>query len=158
MIVVVNGNPRPGSRTGKLAEAVGRGLAERQGEAEPHLVDLAALGYRLLVPGDVARKISQTAIESATVLVVATPTYKGTYTGILKVMFDALPHNALAGKTAIPLVTAGTDTQATLAAGRLVELLTELGADVHLPALTAAETGLADIDELAASWTTAVAV
>ncbi len=157
MITVITANPRVGSRTNQLATSVGYLLAERLGEAEPRIVDLAALGHRLLIADDDTRRGGLAAIEAANVLVVATPTYKGTYTGILKVLLDALPHNALAGKTAIPLVTAGSDTQATLAAGRLSELLDELGATVHAPALAIAETGLADLDALAATWADALA-
>jgi FMN reductase len=157
MITVINGNPRIDSRTGRLAVALGRALATRLDAAEPQVADLASLGYRLLVAGDVARKLSLAAIESADVLVVATPTYKGSYTGILKVLLDALPHNGLVGKTAVPLVTAGTQEQADLAARRLSELLAELGATVSVPALAIAESTLDDLDALAADLAVRVA-
>jgi FMN reductase len=150
MITIVNGNPRADSRTGRLAEAVGRGIATRLDEADPRAVDIAALGYRLLVAGDVARRLALAALTEADVLVVATPTYKGSYTGILKVLLDALPHAGLADKVAVPLVTAGNAAQADSAASKLVELLTELGATVT-PALIATEAELTDLDELAAT-------
>ena len=157
MITVINGNPRIDSRTGRLAVSFGRALAVRLDEAEPQVADLATLGYRLLVAGDITRKMALTAIEQASTLVVATPTYKGSYTGILKVLLDALPHNGLAGKTAIPLVTAGTPDQAELAARRLSELLSELGAAVHAPAFAIVESTLDDLDALAADLTDQVA-
>ncbi|HEY1485405.1 MAG TPA: NAD(P)H-dependent oxidoreductase [Micromonosporaceae bacterium] len=150
MIAIVNGNPRADSRTGRLAHAVGNGIADRLHIADRRSIDLASLGYRLLVAGDVSRKIALTAIEEAESLVVATPTYKGSYTGILKVLLDALPSGGLAGKVAIPLVTAGTPAQADGAADKLVDLLSELGATVPGPALAVTESALGDLDSLAA--------
>jgi FMN reductase len=148
MITVINGNPRTGSRTGRLATALGHALAARLAEREPQVADLASLGYRLLVPGDIGRKLAVAAIEQSNLLVVATPTYKGSYTGVLKVLLDELPAGGLVGKTAIPLVTAGAPAQAELAARRLGELLNELGANVS-PALTVVESTLDDVTALA---------
>ncbi|MGX6608027.1 NADPH-dependent FMN reductase [Micromonosporaceae bacterium Da 78-11] len=126
-IVVVSGNPRPGSRTSTLAVAVGTALA---GPASPTVIEVGALGAGLLTPGDEATAAALAAVREATVLVVATPTYKGSYTGVLKVLLDQLPAQALAGKRAVPVVTAGVAPQAAAAEALLRQLLTELGADV----------------------------
>jgi FMN reductase len=83
--------------------------------------------------------------------VVATPTYKGSYTGVLKVLLDQLPAGALGGVTAVPVVTAGVQPQADAAESFLRHLLTELGATVA-PALTATEPELADIAGLAGRY------
>ena len=127
-IVVVSGNPRAGSRTSVLASAVGAALG---GSAT--VVEVGALGAGLLTPGDAATAAAVTAIRAADVLVVATPTYKGSYTGVLKVLLDQLPANALAGKRAVPVVTAGVAPQAAAAASLLAQLLGELGAEVATP-------------------------
>jgi FMN reductase len=127
-IVVVSGNPRAGSRTWLLASAVGEALG---GAAT--VVEVGALGAGLLTPGDAATAAAVTAIREADVLVVATPTYKGSYTGVLKVLLDQLPANALAGKRAVPVVTAGVAQQAAAAASLLSQLLGELGAEVAAP-------------------------
>jgi len=127
-IVVVSGNPRAGSRTSVLASAVGEALG---GAAT--VVEVGALGTGLLTPGDAATAAAVAAIREADVLVVATPTYKGSYTGVLKVLLDQLPANALAGKRAVPVVTAGVAPQAAAAASLLVQLLGELGAEVATP-------------------------
>ncbi|MFF5079269.1 NADPH-dependent FMN reductase [Actinoplanes sp. NPDC000266] len=126
-IVVVSGNPRAGSRTSVLASAVGNALA---GDQEPVVIEVGALGAGLLTPGDEATAAALDAIKGAEVLVVATPTYKGSYTGVLKVLLDNLPAQALAGKRAVPVVTAGVAPQAAAAEALLRQLLTELGADV----------------------------
>jgi FMN reductase len=82
------------------------------------------------------------ALREADLLVVATPTYKGSYTGILKVLLDQLPANALAGKRAVPVVTAGIAPQAAAAESLLRQLLVELGADVVDPGLPVVEAQL----------------
>lgn len=140
-IVVVSGNPRAGSRTSTLAAAVGSALG-----GASTVIEVGALGTGLLTPDDPATAAAVTAVREADVLVVATPTYKGSYTGVLKVLLDQLPANALAGKRAVPVVTAGVAPQATAAAALLAQLLGELGADVA-PALPVVE---ADLPESAA--------
>jgi FMN reductase len=125
--VVVSGNPRPGSRTSLLAIAVGEALA---GGFPPTVIEVGELGAGLLTPGDEATAAAVAALREAELLVVATPTYKGSYTGVLKVLLDQLPAQALAGKTAVPVVTAGVAPQAAAAEALLRQLLTELGADV----------------------------
>jgi FMN reductase len=129
-IVVVSGNPRAGSRTSVLAGAVGAALAGRTGAPPPTVIEVGELGTGLLTPGDEATAAAVTALREAEVLVIATPTYKGSYTGVLKVLLDQLPAQALAGKRAVPVVTAGVAPQAAAAEALLRQLLTELGADV----------------------------
>jgi FMN reductase len=50
---------------------------------------------------------AQGAVRSADVLVVATPVYRATYSGLLKVFLDLLPHGALTGVVVVPVVTGG---------------------------------------------------
>ncbi|GAA0453170.1 hypothetical protein Ade02nite_01310 [Paractinoplanes deccanensis] len=146
-IVVVSGNPRAGSRTSALAGAVGDALA---GEPTP-LIEAGALGPGLLTPGDEATAAALEAIKGAEVLVIATPTYKGSYTGVLKVLLDHLPARALAGKRAVPVVTAGVAPQAAAAEALLRRLLTELGADVA-PGLPVIEADLPDAAAIAEKY------
>jgi FMN reductase len=153
-IVVVSGNPRPGSRTSTLAAAVGDAIAERRGDPAPQVIEVGGLGAGLLMPGDPATAEAVTALIGATILVVATPTYKGSYTGVLKVLLDQLPANALAGKRAVPVVTAGVAPQAAAAEAVLRQLLGELGADVA-EGLPVVESALAGSAALAARYAAA---
>ncbi|AEV87683.1 NADPH-dependent FMN reductase [Actinoplanes sp. SE50] len=130
-IVVVSGNPRAGSRTSALAIAVGEALATRHGAPAPTVIEVGTLGAGLLTPGDSGTAAAVAALTGADLLVVATPTYKGSYTGVLKVLLDQLPNQALAGKHAVPVVTAGIAPQAAAAEALLRQLLGELGADVR---------------------------
>ncbi len=84
-VAVVVGNPKPQSRTLTAATYVARELAGR----EPDLVvDLAELGARLLDWKDptVAELVAE--VGAADLVVVASPTYKATYTGLLKLFLD----------------------------------------------------------------------
>jgi FMN reductase len=152
-IVVVSGNPRPGSRTSTLAVAVGEALGGESlagGEA-PTVIEVGGLGAGLLTPGDPATAAALAALREADLLVVATPTYKGSYTGVLKVLLDQLPAQALAGKKAVPVVTAGVAPQAAAAEALLRQLLTELGADVA-PGLPVVEADLPESAAIAAKY------
>lgn len=46
-------------------------------------------------------------IQQACVLVIATPVFKASYSGLLKSFLDLLPQSAFAGKTLLPIATAG---------------------------------------------------
>lgn len=143
-IVVVSGDPRPGSRTLQLAAAVGERFARRDGSALV-LVDIAGLGAGLLVPGDGRTGAALLEVQDSSLLIVATPAYKGSYTGALKVFLDQLPANALAGVVAVPVVTADVQSEADVAEAFLARLLRELGADVVDFGLTATGPELADL-------------
>jgi FMN reductase len=133
-IVVLSGNPRAGSRTRALAESVGDALAKRRNAATPIVVDLA----------DNPEPTGALAtVRAAGLLVVATPTYKGSYTGVLKVFLDNLPHLGLAGVTAVPVTVGANEQQAAQSGRHLRGLLAELGADVR-PGLAVTEAQLTD--------------
>jgi FMN reductase len=155
-IVVVSGNPRPGSRTATLAVAVGSALAAAVGSAgTPALIEVGELGAGLLTPGDEATAAAVAALRAADLLVIATPTYKGSYTGVLKVLLDQLPAQALAGKRAVPVVTAGVAPQAAAAEALLRQLLTELGADVA-PGLPVVEVDLPESTAIAQKYAASI--
>jgi FMN reductase len=155
-VVVVSGHPRPGSRTLRLASAVGERFAMRQGRASFVLIDLAELGSGLLTPGDGRTGEALLDVQDATLLIVATPTYRGSYTGALKVFLDQLPANALAGVVAVPIVTAEIQSQADAAEAFLARLLGELGADVVDFGLTAIESELTDLPAIADQYAAAI--
>jgi FMN reductase len=155
-IVVVSGNPRPGSRTSALAVAVGSAVSSVLGAPEPTVIEVGALGTGLLTPADPATAAALAVIRGAELLVVATPTYKGSYTGVLKVLLDQLPAQALAGKRAVPVVIAGVAPQAAAAEALLRQLLTELGATVEA-GLPVVEAELSQSAAIAAKYAAALA-
>ena len=84
-VAVVVGNPKPASRTLDAALHV---AGELGAGAPDVVVDLGALGPAILDWQDreVASLVEQ--VGSADLVVVACPTYKATYTGLLKVFLD----------------------------------------------------------------------
>jgi len=120
------------------------------------VVDVSELGPGLLVPGDGATGAALLELLDAALLIVATPTYRSTFSGVLKVLLDQLPANALAGVLAIPVVTADIQAQADVAEAFLARLLRDLGADVIDFGLTAIGSELADPASIAELYTNAL--
>jgi FMN reductase len=107
-VVGLSGSPGQVSRSRTLLELALSAL-EKQGVAPSRLIDLAQLPADGLLGRREATEVRE-AIQSvldAGVLVVATPIYRATYSGLLKVFLDLLPQDALAGKVAIPIATGG---------------------------------------------------
>ncbi|ACU72677.1 NADPH-dependent FMN reductase [Catenulispora acidiphila DSM 44928] len=97
---VVVGNPKPASRTYQAAVH----LAERLAGRAPDLtVDLAEYAG-LLDWSDAATAAAVAGVTDLDLLVVASPTYKASYTGLLKVFLDRFRADALAGVVAVPLM------------------------------------------------------
>lgn len=131
--VVVCGNPKPASRT--LAAAVTTAELLSGGPVD-QVVDVATLGPGLLGWGDpvVAQAVAD--VASADLLVVASPTFKATYTGLLKLFLDQFAGGeGLRGVTAVPLMVGAAPTHAMAADLLLKPVLAELGAACPAPGL-----------------------
>lgn len=133
-VVVLVGNPRSGSRTSAVAAAVAEAIREVADDVEVRTIELAD-AIAVSLDGTVARPPAPQPdlfeiVRSARVLVVATPSYKGSYTGLLKLLFDQLPHQSLAGRAAVPVAIAGSPAHLRTTTADLIRLLTELGATV----------------------------
>ena len=129
---VVVGNPKPASRTLDAATKV----AERLGGGPPDVVlDLVELGPGLLGWGDeaVGRAVEQ--VERASWVVVASPTYKATYTGLLKLFLDQFAAGSLDGVVAFPLMLGGAWSHALAPEVFLKPVLVELGASCPVSGL-----------------------
>jgi FMN reductase len=108
LILALSSSPSPTSRTAKIADYV------LQRMTEPSLMtrhiclrdmDPEALISAKSAHVSVARTV--TAIEQADGLVIATPIYKASYSGLLKIFLDLLPQFAFAGKAILPIATGG---------------------------------------------------
>jgi len=130
--VVVVGNPKPGSRTLASALYVARELTG----TEPDLVvDLATLGASLLDWQDptIAELVAE--VGAADLVIVASPTYKATYTGPLKLFLDRFAGGTGLRGVAVPLMLGAASAHALAPEVSLRPLLTELGASVPTRAL-----------------------
>lgn len=107
-LLAITGSPSPSSRTVLVAEQLVNRLS-RTGFDAGHL-NLRDLPARELLAGDTAASGVGDAVDAvarADGLIVATPVYKASYTGLLKTFLDLLPQDALAGKAVLPVVTGG---------------------------------------------------
>jgi FMN reductase len=104
----LSGSPAPVSRSRALLEQALAAL-ERQGAGPSRLIDLAQLSADGLLGRRDDRDIADAlrGVLEAGILVVSTPIYRATYSGLLKVFFDLLPQDALLGKVAILIATGG---------------------------------------------------
>ncbi|WP_229403339.1 NAD(P)H-dependent oxidoreductase [Micromonospora okii] len=157
-VVVLVGNPRAGSRTRGIAEAVAVALLDRL-DGPPGAVQVLELAEIVGVSfgpepayGAKAGPDPFAAVRSARLLVVATPTYKGSYTGLLKVFLDQFGHRELAQVVAVAIAVAASPAHADAAGSALRDVLVELGAQVPAPPLAVVESQLADGYEIAAQW------
>jgi len=115
LVGLVGSFSRP-SKSYALAEAVARSAEERYG-FQTTLYDLIDVGPSLgnaLRTDDLdatAKRVLEE-ITAADVLVVGTPTYKGSYTGLFKHLVDLIDPLALQGKPVILTATGGGDRHA----------------------------------------------
>jgi FMN reductase len=86
------------------------------------------------------------------VAVVASPTYKATYTGLLKSFLDGVPTGALQSTIAVPVMVAGDRGHALAVDVHLRPLLLELGASCPTPGLFVEEAQLADPAAAVEGW------
>ncbi|NBE96289.1 NAD(P)H-dependent oxidoreductase [Nonomuraea sp. KC401] len=157
-VVALVGNPRSGSRTLTVAVEAAETLARQIGHDAAIEVDLSGLGPHLLSPSpSLDVEVALELVTEADVIVVASPTYKGTYTGLLKSFLDRLPYQALAGTVALPLLVMGDARHALAVEVHLRPLLVELGAVVPTPGLALVEADLPRLPEVLEQWHAAVA-
>ena len=151
-IVGLVGNPRAESRTHHLARTLTRELARVIPGALTAEVDLAPLAPQVLDPSAGAVVAGLEQVQAADILVVASPTYKATYSGLLKAFLDRFGNRPLAGRAAVPVLLGGAPNHLLAADVHFTPLLLELGALVPARGLFVLESGVADFGEFAATW------
>jgi len=151
---IVVGNPKPQSRTLAVARAVAHAAAGAAGLDVDDVVevDLASLAPRLFdwSAADVADAAAR--IADTDLLVVASPTYKASYTGLLKAFLDWYGTTGLAGVTAVPVMVGAGAAHALAVEVHLRPVLIEIGATVPARGLYVTEDQLGDLQAVIDSW------
>ena len=149
-VVAIVGNQRPDSRTLRLASGIADGLAAQLGDTPAVAIDLVNLP---LENGGFSPGLNDL-IRDSRVVIAASPTVMGSYSGLLKIFLDGLPEAALLDKTGIPLTIARQARHALAADVHLRPALLELGATCSTPSLVALESELASLgaDGLVTAW------
>lgn len=122
------GNPRSGSKTLAAATSLVHKLAERLGAQPGPIVDLADFGGRVLDYADDEMAAIREKLAGIRILVVATPVYKGSYTGLLKAFLDGYGPGGLENTLTVPLTIAASPQHSLAGSTHLQPVLDELGA------------------------------
>ncbi|EKS9915658.1 FMN reductase [Burkholderia multivorans] len=126
-VVAVSGSLQRPSRTLVLIDALLAALGNAA-RIETRRIELAEIGSRLAgaatraqVPPDLDAQLR--AIETADVLIVASPVYRASYTGLLKHLFDLVDRDALVDVPVLLAATGGSERHALVIDHQLRPLL-----------------------------------
>ncbi|WP_213955326.1 MULTISPECIES: NADPH-dependent FMN reductase [unclassified Variovorax] len=150
---IVVGNPKLRSRTARAAQMLATALT---GRAADMVIELAELGPALLGWKDPKVQAAVDTVARSQLVIFASPTFRGTYSGLLKLFLDQFDGGSgLQGVVAVPLMLGARANHGTASERLLKPVLVELGATSPAPGLflleSAFEDGLA-IQAYAERW------
>ena len=126
---VIVGNPKPASRTRTVAVDLARAVLARAGEtSEPVVIEVSELKAGLFAWGDPAVAAAKQAVMSGDLLVVASPVYKASITGLLKAFLDQFAQDELGALATVPLMVGAGPGHALAVEAHLRPVLVEIGA------------------------------
>ena len=154
-VVVVVGNPKVGSRTRQAAELIAHRLT---GAPSASCIELADLGPAMLAWGHPDVDDAKDKVRAADLVVFASPTFKATYSGLLKLFLDQFAAGELANTPAVALMLGASPYHALAGEHTLKPVLTEIGCSCPAPALFLLESSWDASPELEAWLARAVPV
>lgn len=107
-ILLIGGSPATPSSSSRLLHHVGDAMAlrgHRITKLQVRELPAEALLHANCDHPDIKRALA--AVAAADAVVIATPVYKASFSGILKTFLDLLPQDGLSGKLVLPLATGG---------------------------------------------------
>ncbi len=151
---VVVGNPKARSRTLEVASRVATAAARATAleTAERITVDLADLGPQLFDWGSPEVRGAVESVRTCALAVVASPTYKASYTGLLKSFLDWFSTTDLLGVCVIPVMVGAGRDHALAVEVHLRPVLVELGATLPTRGLYVTEDQLDLLDDVVGAW------
>ncbi len=138
-IVALSASPSANSRSSVLLRHVLERLDERVARVEIVLRDLPAAALVRARVNDPLIRRAREQVDQARLVVIATPIYKASYSGLLKTFLDLLPQDALRGKTVLALGTGGSPAHLLALDYALRPVLAALGARHILDSVYAVE-------------------
>jgi FMN reductase len=138
-VVALSGSPSLSSRSSSLLR---HALTRVDAAASRSEIVIRALPAHALLgadTGDAQIRAAREAIDAARFVVVSTPIYKASYSGLLKVFLDLLAPDALRGKTVLALGTGGSPAHLLALDYALKPVLAALGARHLLDAVYATD-------------------
>ncbi len=151
---VVVGNPKPRSRTRDVAETVAAAAATVAGldGDDRRVVDLADLASALFDWSSEPVRAAVDEVAACRLVVVASPTFKASYTGLLKAFLDWYPTTGLSGVIAVPVMVGAGAAHALAVEVHLRPVLVEIGASLPTRGLYVTEEQLGELDSVVAAW------
>jgi FMN reductase len=152
-MAVVVGNPKANSRTLRVALAVADAVAAQLNDRSDRLVvDLADVAAELFDPESTTVQGLLDRVASSDLVILASPTFKATYTGLLKSFFDRYGSNALNRVVGIAVMTGAGPIHALAPEVHLRPLLVELGASTPTRSLYVTEQQFDDLNAVIGPW------
>jgi FMN reductase len=148
---VVVGNPKRGSRTASVAAAVADAVFD---DAASTLIELADLTPGLLAWGDEPVAAAKQQVLDSDLLVVASPVYKASVTGLLKAFLDQFGRDELAAKATVPVMVGAGAGHALAVEHQLRPVLVEIGASCPTRGLYILESELDQLSRVIDDWLT----
>ncbi|MFD1707875.1 NAD(P)H-dependent oxidoreductase [Siminovitchia sediminis] len=151
-IVSIVGNPKLQSKTSLVAKEISRQFKEKNDLVDMGLLELAPIGACLFEWGNQEVQIYVEKIIQSDVIIVASPTYKAAYTGLLKAFLDQIPQEGLKGKTVLPVMMGAAPHHKMAVDVFLTPLLLELGANCPLRGLYVMESDMENVPAIISAW------
>jgi FMN reductase len=130
-LLSISGSPRNPSRTEALVTAIGRSVANRVSAEWRHfgVPEIAPAIMPALTAKDLSAEGHEVIarVESADILVVGTPVYRASFTGLLKHLFDLVRFDALRGRISVLAATGGSPLHGLIAEHQLRPLMSFFG-------------------------------
>jgi FMN reductase len=136
----------------QFANAVADAVSDATGVPRGLTLDLASVASTLFDWPNEELDALVEEVRASTILVVASPTYKAAYTGLLKAFFDRFPTDGLNDVIAIPLMTGGAPVHALAVDVSLRPLLVELGASVPTTSIFLVVSELDRLADIVSTW------
>jgi FMN reductase len=153
---VVVGNPKPRSRTRAAGVSLAEAVLQHAGVPEPSLgvgvIELAELTGGMFTWGDPGVGRAKEAVLTSDVLIICSPVFKASYTGLLKAFLDQFGRDELAALATVPLMVGGSPAHSLAVEEQLRPVLVEIGASCPTRGVFVLETDVQQVGPQLAAW------
>lgn len=139
-IVIISGSPNASSRLNGITQFVEQQLKEKKLSVD--LITVVSLPAEDLIHarfGSPAIIEANKLVENADAVIIASPVYKASFTGVLKTFLDLLPQKGLDGKIVAPLFIGGTIAHLLSIDYSLKPVLASMGAKLYVSGVYAVD-------------------
>lgn len=151
---IVVGNMKPASRTRDAGLAIAEACSRYFGIAPPifDVIELGSLSSTLFGWGEPAVAAAKNRVLESQLLIVASPVYKASYTGLLKAFLDQFGRDEMNALATVPVMVGAGPAHSLAVECQLRPVLIEIGACCPTRGLYITEGEVADIEGPVAEW------